>query len=116
MLLAEVVAASSDVAATSSRKAKIERLAGLLRGVPAPEIVPVVAWLTGELRQRQIGVGYASLRELPPAAEEPTLGVAEVDVDLRDDRSPVRAGIAGQPADVAGPGCSAGPRPRNSGS
>jgi DNA ligase-1 len=79
MLLAEVVAASSDVAATSSRKAKIERLAGLLRTVPVPELVPVVAWLTGELRQRQIGVGYASLRDLPPPASDPGLGVGEVD-------------------------------------
>jgi DNA ligase-1 len=79
MLLAEVVAASSDVASVSSRKAKVERLAALLAGLPPPEIVPVVAWLTGELRQRQIGVGYASLRELPPAAPESTLAVAEVD-------------------------------------
>jgi DNA ligase 1 len=82
MLLAEVAAVSTDVAATSSRKAKIERLAQLLRTVPRAELVPVVAWLTGELRQRQIGVGYASLRELPLPAPGPTLGVAEVDLTL----------------------------------
>ncbi|MGH9119733.1 MAG: ATP-dependent DNA ligase [Acidimicrobiales bacterium] len=79
MLLADVVAASSDVAATSSRKAKVERLATLLRATPRGELVPTVAWLTGELRQRQIGVGYASLRDRPDPAAEPSLGVAEVD-------------------------------------
>ena len=80
MLLAEIVAASSDVAATSSRKAKVGRLAALLRSVPRDELVPAVAWLTGELRQRQIGVGYASLRDRPEPAAEPSLGVAEVDI------------------------------------
>ena len=34
------------------------------------------AYLAGELRQRQTGVGWASLRELPPPAAEPTLTVA----------------------------------------
>src|SRR6185503_1214676 len=33
----------------------------------------------GDLRQRQTGVGYASLRDLPPPATVPTLSVADVD-------------------------------------
>ncbi|WP_035856785.1 ATP-dependent DNA ligase [Cryptosporangium arvum] len=80
MLLAEVAAAGRDVAAVSSRKAKAERLAVVLRQLSGDEVVPGVAWLCGELRQRQIGVGWASLRDLPPsAAGEPALTVREVD-------------------------------------
>ena len=39
----------------------------------------VVAFLSGDLLQRQIGVGWASLRDLPPPADEPSLTVHEVD-------------------------------------
>jgi DNA ligase-1 len=42
----------------------------------------VVAYLSGELRQRRTGVGWASLRELPVPAAEPSLTVAEVDDTL----------------------------------
>ena len=37
------------------------------------------SWLSGELPQRQIGVGWAALRSAPPPADTPTLTVAEVD-------------------------------------
>jgi DNA ligase-1 len=76
--LAEVVAASADVGATSSRLAKIARLAGVLRAAGDHTAV-VVSWLSGELPQRQIGVGWASLRALPAPAGSPTLTVDEVD-------------------------------------
>ena len=39
----------------------------------------VVAWLSGELPQRQIGVGWAALRSVPPAAAQPSLTVIGVD-------------------------------------
>jgi DNA ligase-1 len=38
-----------------------------------------VTFLSGELRQRQIGVGWAALRDAPDPAAAPTLTVAEVD-------------------------------------
>ena len=38
-----------------------------------------MSWLSGDLPQRQIGVGWAALRSLPPPAAAPSLGVAEVD-------------------------------------
>jgi DNA ligase-1 len=82
MLLAEVVAASGEVGATSSRLAKIDRLAQLLRLAGPDEVAIVVSWLAGELRQRQIGVGWAALRELPDPAERACLGVAGVDAAL----------------------------------
>lgn len=81
MLLGDVATTSRDVGGTSSRLAKVTHIAGLLRRAAAePDTVAVVvSWLSGELRQRQIGVGWASLRSRPPAAPEPTLTVAGVD-------------------------------------
>ncbi|MGH3648552.1 MAG: ATP-dependent DNA ligase, partial [Micromonosporaceae bacterium] len=60
MLLSEVAATSAAVAATSSRRTKTELLAGCLAQAIPDEVVPTVAYLSGELRQRQIGVGWAS--------------------------------------------------------
>jgi DNA ligase 1 len=76
---AELVAASADVAATSSRTAKVARLAAALRALAPEEVRAGTAMLGGALRQRQTGVGWRSLAELPPAAAEPSLTVAEVD-------------------------------------
>ncbi len=64
MLLRELVETSEAVAATSGRTAKITEIAELLRLASPGEVALVVAFLSGELRQRQIGVGYASLGEL----------------------------------------------------
>ena len=47
--------------------------------VGAVEAPVGVAYLSGQLRQRQIGVGYASIRDLPSASETPTLSLTEVD-------------------------------------
>jgi DNA ligase 1 len=80
VLLLEVVTTSADVGATSSRLTKVARIADLLsHAAPDPELVViVVSWLSGELPQRQIGVGWASLRSRPPAAAEPQLTVTGV--------------------------------------
>jgi DNA ligase 1 len=81
--LIDVAAASAEVGATSARLAKISRIADLLRHAGAegdPRLVAVVvSWLSGELPQRQIGVGWAALRSLPPPAVEPSLTVPQVD-------------------------------------
>jgi ATP-dependent DNA ligase len=79
VLLEELAETWQAVAATRSRLAKIDLLAGCLRRLSPAETVPGVAFLCGELRQRQIGVGWASLRDLPPPAAAPVLTVAEVD-------------------------------------
>jgi DNA ligase-1 len=61
VLLSELVRTSEAVAGAPGRRVKIDELAGLLRRA-APDEVPVaVAFLSGELRQRQIGVGYAAV-------------------------------------------------------
>ena len=64
MLLRELVQTSEAVAATSGRTAKITEISALLRRADPGEVPVVVAFLSGELRQRQIGVGYASLGDL----------------------------------------------------
>ena len=77
--LAEVAAASADVAATSSRLAKAERIAELLRRADPDDVATIVSWLSGELPQRQIGVGWAALRSLPAPTGQSCLKTADVD-------------------------------------
>ena len=79
MLLADLVAVSATVAATRSRTAKVQAVAGALRGTDPGEAPAVVAFLSGELRQRQIGVGWSTLKDAPEPADTASLTVAEVD-------------------------------------
>ncbi|HVB45270.1 MAG TPA: ATP-dependent DNA ligase [Streptosporangiaceae bacterium] len=94
MLLCEVVTTSAAVARSASRKAKIDEIAGLLGRVPHDEIPIAVAFLSGELTQRQIGVGYAALLDLPqttpPQAAPPRAAPDEAD-------RPVAPGPASEP-------------------
>ena len=80
MLLAEVVAVSAGVTATSSRKSKITQLASLLSRLKNDEIPIAVGFLSGEVRQGRIGVGYASAFgiEVAPAVDA-ILTLSEVD-------------------------------------
>jgi DNA ligase 1 len=79
VLLAGLAQTSEAVRATSSRTAKLDLMADLLRSLPAPEASIAVRYLAGETRQRQIGAGWASLRDLPPPAARASLELAEVD-------------------------------------
>src|SRR5690349_12996687 len=79
MLLADLAATSTTVAATSARGAKIAALAEALGHARPEEAAAAIAFLSGDLLQRQTGVGYRSLRDLPAPAGEPSLTVAEVD-------------------------------------
>ena len=84
MLLLDVASTSLNVGNTSSRLTKVAHIADLLRrAAPDPKLVAIiVSWLSGELPQRQIGVGWAALRSLTPqapAAAEPALTVTDVD-------------------------------------
>jgi DNA ligase-1 len=65
MLLDEVAATSDDVAATSSRLKKVERLSSLLAQLRPDEVPIAVAYLSGVIPQGSIGVGWASLRDVP---------------------------------------------------
>ncbi len=78
MLFDQIVQASTDVAATRSRLAKVARLAECLDRAGPDEIAVAVAYLSGFLPQGTIGVGWAALREAPPPAAAPTLELLEV--------------------------------------
>jgi len=83
MLFAEIAGTSADVGGAASRLTKVERLAGCLRRLRPREVPVAVAYLSGELPQGSVGVGWASLRELPaPAPPPPTLHVLDVDAAL----------------------------------
>jgi DNA ligase-1 len=84
MQFEDLAATSAAVAVTSARKGKVDLLAAALRRLAPDEIEAGAAYLAGELRQRQIGVGWASLRGLPPPAEQSLLTVAEVDAALAE--------------------------------
>ncbi|MFE4464910.1 ATP-dependent DNA ligase [Oerskovia sp. NPDC056781] len=104
MLLAEVAATSDAVAATRSRLAKRAALADLLRRAapggeadgPGDDVEIVVSYLAGELRQRRTGLGWASLRSLPPPAAAPTLTVEAVDATFEE-----MAALSGPGSDTA---------------
>ena len=78
--LAEVVRASAAVAATSSRLAKVRVIADCLRALAPDEIEIALPWLSGDLRQGKLALGYAALKSAAgnPAAAA-SLTVKEVD-------------------------------------
>lgn len=81
MHLNELVQTSRAVAATGSRRRKIELLAALLERAEPGEVRLCVAYLSGRLPQGRIGVGPALARRLTgqPAAATPQLRLPEVD-------------------------------------
>ncbi|MDN2501106.1 ATP-dependent DNA ligase, partial [Nocardia nova] len=85
MLLSDVVAASESVRASASRKVKIAGLAELLGRAESDELMPVVAWISGELPQGRLGAGWRTVAgiEVEPAPES-TLTVAAVDQALTE--------------------------------
>jgi DNA ligase-1 len=92
--LAELARVSTAVAETSARSAKVELLAACLRTLRTAEVPVAVTFLTGSVARTR--VGWASLRELPAAAEEPTLELLEVAASL--DRLAAAAGPGSQRA------------------
>ncbi|HEX7249372.1 MAG TPA: hypothetical protein VF262_03185, partial [Burkholderiales bacterium] len=78
--LAEVVRASAAVAATPSRLAKIRVIADCLRALAPEEIEIVLPWLSGDIRQGKLTLGFASLKTvMGNAAAAPALSVGDVD-------------------------------------
>jgi ATP-dependent DNA ligase I len=84
VLLAEVAEVSRAVAGSSGRLDKIAAIASALRSAGPDEVPIVVAYLSGELPQRQIGVGWAALRAAPPASAAPSLTVPGVDASFSE--------------------------------
>ena len=83
-LLAEVVRASAAVAATSSRLAKVRVIADCLRALAPDEIEIALPWLSGDIRQGKLALGYATLRSaMGGTASTPLLAVTDVDAAFK---------------------------------
>lgn len=76
--LAALVAVSNMVGATSSRKTKTTVLADYLRTLSPESIGPAVAFLSGVIPQGSLGVGWATLSDVPPPAAVSSLGIDDV--------------------------------------
>src|SRR5579859_2494343 len=78
--LADVVQTSARVAATSSRLAKTAEIAACLRRVAPDEIEIAIAFLSGEIRQGKLSVGFSTLQSArAKAATVSSLELREVD-------------------------------------
>ncbi|CAN5801781.1 ATP-dependent DNA ligase [soil metagenome] len=75
---ARLVETSTLVAATRSRRAKSDLIAGFLGSREVAAVSPAVAFLSGVIPQGSLGVGWATLAELPSPASTPSLDVASV--------------------------------------
>jgi DNA ligase 1 len=85
-LLAEIVQASQRVGATAARRVKVSELAALLKLLTTDELDIGVHYLSGEIPQGKIGIGYAAVRAAAatPAADLKNLSIAEVDDKLSE--------------------------------
>lgn len=102
-LLADVVAASSEVSETRSRSAKIATLAKLLGKLEPAEIAVVVGFLSGAPRQGRIGVGWSmSYSVLRPPAVEPSLTVLDIDFAIGEIQDSAGAGSTTRRKDILG--------------
>ncbi|MCH5642949.1 ATP-dependent DNA ligase [Gordonia sp. ABSL49_1] len=97
MNLDDVVLASASVAQDRSRLRKTGVLAELLSAAGAAELPVVVAWLSGEIPQGRLGVGWRSIAKLDATpGDAPTLTVTEVDAALTALATATGAGSAGR--------------------
>ena len=85
-LLGELVRTSQRVGASAARRVKVRELAALLKVLTAEEVDIGVHYLSGEIPQGKIGIGYAAVRAAAsaPATEFETLSIAEVDRRLSE--------------------------------
>ena len=78
--LADVARASARVAENPARLAKIRELADLLKRLEAEEIEIVIPFLSGDMRQGKLSIGYGVLQAARTAgSESATLTVRDVD-------------------------------------
>ncbi|MFI6291775.1 ATP-dependent DNA ligase [Nonomuraea sp. NPDC050790] len=82
MLLIDVVRVSEAVTRTSARLGKVGHLAELLGRVGPDEAEIAIAYLSGELPQRQVGVGWRTLQDVPPPRLAATATLTQVDALL----------------------------------
>ena len=95
MLFAELAAATEDVRAESGARTRSRGSRPPCAGSTPAERAAGAGYLAGAPRQRVLGVGWASLQELPPPAASPSLTVAEVDAAFAALAALSGAGLAG---------------------
>ena len=102
-LLADVVAASSEVGDTRSGTRKVAILADLLRALEPGEVPIAVGFLTGVPRQGRVGVGYRTVYGVErPAAEHASLTVAELDGAISAVKEATGSGSAARRKEILG--------------
>ena len=94
-LLAELAAASARVAETPGRLAKLRILADCLRALAPEEVEIAIAYLSGEVPQGKLSLGYAALQAAARAPlPAPELKLLEVDAAFRAIKAAKGAGAA----------------------
>ena len=81
MLFKNLVETSRLVSDTSKRNEKLARLSELLRNSSAEEIAIVVSFLSGDIRQRKIGLGPAAITNAHPGTHADNASLTVLDVD-----------------------------------
>jgi ATP-dependent DNA ligase len=99
-LLGEVVRTSKLVGASSGRLAKVKELAFLLRALHPDELDIGVTYLSGDIPQGRIGIGYAALNAAANSgvALSETLTLSDVDRSFAGLAAMRGAGSAGRRA------------------
>jgi len=96
MKLEQLVTTSAAVAGTRSRSEKSALLAATLAVAGPDEIGLVARYLTGSLRQRRPGVGWAAFKDAPAPAGAAVLDVADVDATFAATGAEAGSGSAGR--------------------
>lgn len=102
-LLADLVAASDQVAGISARSRKVAILVDLLRRLDTEEVAIAVGFLSGVPRQGRVGVGYSTIYgvEARPASE-PSLTLSDVDRAIWEIQVAVGSGSSGRRKQILG--------------
>jgi DNA ligase-1 len=102
-LLADVVTASRDLTATSSRSEKIRILAELLGRLDSNELAVAVGLLAGVPRQGRVGIGYSTIYGIEPApAREASLTIDDLDRAIAEVQGTTGSGSAAKRKQVLG--------------
>jgi DNA ligase-1 len=102
-LLADLVAVTDAVGATSSRTAKRDRLAALLVALAPDEVIPAVGMLIGDPRQGRVGVGWGTLASVGHGgATSPVHTIGDLDRLLDDLQAMTGAGSRATRLDTLG--------------
>ena len=102
-LLADVVAASDEVAGVRARSRKVALLAELIGRLDPPEVAIVAGLLSGVPRQGRIGIGYVAAHALEQSpAEEPSLTVGDLDRAISEIQAATGGGSASRRRSILG--------------